>query len=56
MKYHPDKNNNDPVKTKKFKLVSEAYNVLSDPYKRGRYDVEYEKQNKKNNLFGISII
>ena len=54
MKYHPDKNNNDPVKTKKFKLVSEAYNVLSDPYKRGRYDVEYEKQNKKNNLFDIS--
>lgn len=55
MKYHPDKNNNDPVKTKKFKLVSEAYNVLSDPYKRGRYDVEYEKQNQRRmNLFDMS--
>ena len=34
-KYHPDKNNGDD---KKFKEVNEAYQVLSDDTKRGRYD------------------
>ncbi len=37
-KYHPDMNKDDPKASDKFKEVSEAYNVLSDPDKRARYD------------------
>lgn len=38
MKFHPDRNKKDPDAEKKFKEASEAYEVLSDPDKRERYD------------------
>ena len=43
MKWHPDKNQeNEEMKAraeKKFKDVSEAYAVLSDPEKKKQYDM-----------------
>lgn len=38
MKYHPDRNSDDPNSEDKFKEASEAYEVLSDAQKRAAYD------------------
>ena len=38
IKFHPDKNPNDPSAEDKFKEAAEAYEVLSTPPKRQRYD------------------
>ncbi|KAA5548301.1 molecular chaperone DnaJ [Adhaeribacter rhizoryzae] len=38
IKFHPDKNPDDPTAEDKFKEAAEAYEVLSDQDKRARYD------------------
>ena len=38
LKYHPDRNPDDPEAEQKFKEAAEAYDVLRDAEKRARYD------------------
>ncbi len=38
-KYHPDLNPDDKAAEKKFKEITEAYEVLSDPAKKKKYDM-----------------
>jgi molecular chaperone DnaJ len=38
-RYHPDANPNDPEAGERFKEITRAYDILSDPEKRQRYDL-----------------
>lgn len=49
LKFHPEKNPNDQVALEKFKQISEAYDVLSDPRKRATYD-QFGEEGLKNGV------
>ena len=46
MKYHPDRNTGDERAAKKFREITEAYEVLSNGEKRKEYD--YKRENENN--------
>lgn len=47
LRYHPDKNPNDPTALEKFRLITEAYSVLSDPARRAEYDRKLAERRKR---------
>ncbi|GAV66548.1 DnaJ domain-containing protein [Cephalotus follicularis] len=62
LKYHPDKNANDPVAADMFKEITFSYNILSDPDKRRQYDsagfeaVESESQELELDLSSLGAV
>ncbi|MBE9168353.1 DnaJ domain-containing protein [Pleurocapsales cyanobacterium LEGE 06147] len=46
-RYHPDLNPDDPVAAEQFKLISQAYEVLSDSNRRRRYDREFRSHRQQ---------
>ncbi|OIV94531.1 hypothetical protein TanjilG_25593 [Lupinus angustifolius] len=62
LKYHPDKNANDPKATDMFKEVTFSYNILSDPEKRRQYDsagfeaVESDSQELELDLSSLGAV
>ena len=45
--HHPDKHPNDPSASETFKKINEAYEVLSDTFKRKEFDRQLQKEKKK---------
>ncbi len=46
--YHPDVAGDVPENRERFKLINEAYSVLSDPQKRHEYDEQLRKSNQRS--------
>jgi molecular chaperone DnaJ len=58
-KYHPDVNPGDPTAEEKFKKINQAYQVLSDPSHRDKYDQfgqNWDKNQGMNQGFDFSDV
>ena len=55
MKYHPDHSKGDKASEEKFKKITEAYAVLSDPEKRKQYDTfgsaDFQQRYSQEDIF-----
>lgn len=51
MKCHPDRTNNDPAATQRFRLVTEAFKTLTDPVRRAAHDRRFEPVRSVEQLF-----
>lgn len=47
LKFHPDKNPGNPRAEDQFKLVNEAYQVLSNPRRRATYDFQRQQEQRQ---------
>jgi len=62
LKYHPDKNGDDPVASDRFQEVTFSYNILSDPDKRRQYDtsgfeaIENDSQELELDLSSLNTV
>lgn len=45
-KYHPDNGSKNDPTGEKFRLVNQAYDVISDPKKRWKYDIQLKSERK----------
>ena len=54
LQYHPDKNEKDDNKIKHFQLILEAYQILTDPYEKGKYDFQYNMNNNSKTNTNVS--
>jgi len=62
LKYHPDKNADDPIASEKFQEATFSYNILSDPDKRRQYDssgfeaIEVDSQELELDLSSLNTV
>ncbi|MCP4457176.1 MAG: J domain-containing protein [Cytophagales bacterium] len=45
VRFHPDKHHGDLEMEERFKKINEAYQILSDPYKKTQFDLQFHYQN-----------
>jgi len=53
LRYHPDRNPGDPIAEEIFKLIAEAYHVLSDQQRRRLYDNKGRRGLRENGYRGF---